>query len=417
MPTQAVAPLGHGLRRGGAPPADGDSARSRECPLARPDDPGARAVPAMPSSAAAEVATQRRSIPRFSRRRAPQVPAWRRTTAGRRLAADRRRTARFRSPSFPQSRRPAAEHPAAAGAGRVGRRARAAATAPVEGERRTAQDRPAASGRADHRGLSRRRASSPRSGRQLQFSRTADNPDGVKTYIFRGGINLVTRTAKSGTIDIEADEAVIWRGPDRHKGRTVDRAQRRDLGRRRPAADGSLSRRQRDPAPGREQVRRQGRPADRPRPAAVLDFLTDRLLAPNAEIDMFAPSLLAPVKIKSPRIEQFRRPVPLPNGTFALAEQPEIRAEPAVMTGSRFPDPGYQLSSRSIDLTRHTRPLTNPDTGQARSRTPTSRRTGRRSTSGTFDARQNFYLAGPFPIFYWPRIIDGPRRPASRRCG
>jgi hypothetical protein len=43
-------------------------------------------------------------------------------------------------------------------------------------------------------------------------------PDGVVTYICRGGINLVTKSPKFGTIDIEADEAVIWRGPDREKG-------------------------------------------------------------------------------------------------------------------------------------------------------------------------------------------------------
>ncbi len=76
------------------------------------------------------------------------------------------------------------------------------------------------------------------------------------------------------------------------------------------------------------------------------------------------PSLLAPIRIKSPRIEQFRDTVPLPNGTFALAEQPEIRAEPAEMTGSRFPDPGYDITMKSIDITRYTRPLPNPITGK-----------------------------------------------------
>ena len=99
-------------------------------------------------------------------------------------------------------------------------------------------------------------------------------------------------------------------------------------------------------------------------PQLYYDFLTDRMLAPNAEIDMFAPSLLQPITIKSPRIEQFRRPVMLPNGTFTLSEHPEIRRRSAIMTGSRFPNPGYPISSKSIDLTRYSRPLTNPDTGK-----------------------------------------------------
>ena len=54
------------------------------------------------------------------------------------------------------------------------------------------------------------------SSRSMQLPATAD---GVVTYICRGGINLVMKSTKFGTIDIEADEAVIWRGPDREKGR------------------------------------------------------------------------------------------------------------------------------------------------------------------------------------------------------
>ena len=95
------------------------------------------------------------------------------------------------------------------------------------------------------------------------------------------------------------------------------------------------------------------------------------MLAPNAEIDMFAPSLLAPVRIKSPRIEQFRRPVMLPNGTFTLCRgSRDPAAESAIMTGSRFPNPGYSISSKTIDLTRSTR---------GRSPTPIPARRSRRS--------------------------------------
>ena len=87
---------------------------------------------------------------------------------------------------------------------------------------------------------------------------SAPRPEGVETYIVRGGINIVTQAPRFGTIDIEADSAVIWRGPSPAKGEPykapagdfwVDDAQ---------AADGGLSRRQRHPSPGREQVSRAG---------------------------------------------------------------------------------------------------------------------------------------------------------------
>ena len=168
-------------------------------------------------------------------------------------------------------------------------------------------------------------------------------------------------------------------------------------------------------------------------PRLYYDFLTERLLAPNAEIDLFTPSLLAPVKIKSPRIEQFRRPIQLPNGTFALADDPEIRAEPSTMTGSRFPDPGYKFNSASIDLTRRSRPLTDPNTGKELKKPkkpkkpddpanpddaidpndpnklkdpndPNDEAATQEELVWSVDARQNIYFAGPFPVFYWPRV-------------
>src|SRR5262249_625904 len=61
----------------------------------------------------------------------------------------------------------------------------------------------------------------PVSGRQLQVRTLPTTPDGVQTIICRGGINLVAKSPRFGTIDIEADEAVIWRGPNRVKGQPV----------------------------------------------------------------------------------------------------------------------------------------------------------------------------------------------------
>jgi hypothetical protein len=275
---------------------------------------------------------------------------------------------------------------------------------PVEGESNEVKPQPAPPPVVPILGGFRTTSLFTRSGRQLQIQQLPTTPDGVNTYIIRGGINLVTRTAKSGTIDIEADEAVIWRGPDPQKGAPsigpngetwVDDS-------RRPMEvylEGNVVLRQDENKFAGKGDQRTVRA-----PRLYYDFLTDRFLAPNAEIDMFAPSLLAPVKIKSPRIEQFRRPVELPNGTFVLSEQPEIRAEPAVMTGSRFPDPGYQLSNASIDLTRHTKPLTNPNTGQE-VKNPDNPDETQEELVWRIDARQNVYWAGPFPVFYWPHIV------------
>ena len=266
-----------------------------------------------------------------------------------------------------------------------------------------------------------------RSGRRLQIVQLPATPDGVITYICRGGINIVTQSVKSGTIDIEADEAVIWRGPDPKRGEPaigpdgetfVDDA-------RRPMEvylEGNVVVRQ-------DQRKFAGKGDQRTvrAPRLYYDFLTERLLAPDAEMDLFAPSLLAPVKIKSPRIEQFRRPIQLPNGTFVLADDPEIRAEPSMMTGSRFPDPGYRFTSQSIDLTRRSRPLTDPNTGKEVKKpkkpkgpddavdpnNPNGPKKPPDADDGDataeelvwrVDARQNVYFAGPFPVFYWPRV-------------
>ena len=137
-------------------------------------------------------------------------------------------------------------------------------------------------------------------------------------------------------------------------------------------------------------------------PRIYYNFVNDRCLAPNAELDIFAPGLLAPFRVKSPRIEQFRSMVQLPNGTFALAEQPEIRADQTVMTGSRFPDPGYRITSRSIDLTRYSRPATDPNTGKVIDNP--KKGVPDEEVVWHFDARQNFYFMGPIPTWYWPRI-------------
>ena len=147
-----------------------------------------------------------------------------------------------------------------------------------------------------------------RNGQPLDFKHLSTSPDGVETYIARGGINIVTQAPRMGTIDIEADSAIIWRGPTPEKGAPY-KSPAGDLwvdDARQPMEvylEGNVVLRQ-------DENKFAGRGDQRTvrAPRLYYDFLTDRMLAPDAEIDLFAPSLLAPITIKSPRIEQFRAP-------------------------------------------------------------------------------------------------------------
>ncbi len=84
---------------------------------------------------------------------------------------------------------------------------------------------------------------------------------------------------------------------------------------------------------------------------------------------MFAPGLVAPTKLFSPRIEQFRPLVPGKDGGYMFGLE-EIRADQTMVTGSRFPVPGYRFKSRSIDVTHVVSTKTDPNTGQSVGRSP-----------------------------------------------
>ncbi len=242
-----------------------------------------------------------------------------------------------------------------------------------------------------------------RSGRPLDMQLIDKTPAGVETYLVRGGINIITQAPRFGTIDIEADSAVIWRSPSPAKGESY-KAPAGDLwadDSKQPMEvylEGNVVLRQ-------DENKYAGRGDQRTirAPRLYYDYLTDRMLAPNGQIDMFAPSLLAPMTISSPLIEQFRAPTVLPNGAITLSEHPEIRLPSAVMTGSRFPDPGYSLSAKTMDLTRYSRPLRNPNTGKEVG-DPDKPGPTPEEDIWHLDARQVFYWGGPVPFFFWPRI-------------
>ena len=241
----------------------------------------------------------------------------------------------------------------------------------------------------------------PRSGRKVDIQALPVTPDGTRTFIYRGGVNIVTRHPKFGIIDIEAESAVIWKHPDPKKGQGIvgpngelieDPNQPMEV-----YAEGDVILRQ-------DENKVAGRADQRTFRAkrAFYDFLTDRFLALDGEVDVFAPGFIAPMKIKSPRIEQFHRLITRPDGTIVPDDNPEIRADQTVMTGSRFPNPAYQINNRFVDLTRKTKALTDPNTGRLVG-DPNDPKAPMDLT-WRYDARQNVFWMGWVPVFYWPRL-------------
>jgi hypothetical protein len=242
-----------------------------------------------------------------------------------------------------------------------------------------------------------------RTGRDLDIQQIGTTPDGYQVYIVRNGVNIVTQApGKFGTIDVEADQAVIWRGPEPKEGES------------RRGPNGEFIESDRQPfevyLEGHVIVRQDQRKwaghSDQRTlraPWVYYNFLTDRFIAHDAEIDMFAPGLLAPLRIKSTKIEQYHELIKQPDGTFKPDEQPKIRADKAYTTGSRFPNPGFQIYQKSVDLTRYARPAINPISGQHL--TNPGDPNPPQDLVWQLDARQNIYYMGPFPAFYWPRVV------------
>ncbi len=228
--------------------------------------------------------------------------------------------------------------------------------------------------------------------------------EGVQVIIVRGGINIVTTTPQHGIVDLEADNAVIWRHlPDKDDKRANRRAL--DTG-------GRISEDATQPfevyLEGHVVVRRdaqkfagQGDQQTIQASRIYYDFVTDRSVNMDAEIDLFAPGFIIPFKVKAKQIDQFRPMVPLADGRTAFG-QPEIRAEQSTMTGSRFPNPAYLITNKSIDVTRRVTGFVDPKTGKEID--DPNDPAGVPDLTWNFDARQNTFWMGWLPVFYWPRI-------------
>jgi beta-lactamase regulating signal transducer with metallopeptidase domain len=155
--------------------------------------------------------------------------------------------------------------------------------------------------------------------RRLQIVQLPTTPEGVKTYRCRFGIEIVCNTGKFGTIRMEADEAVIKRGPytDESSGgpRGETWFEEADLPMEVHLKGNVILR-----------IAGKGEQQTFHAPDVDYDFVTDRLVALDAELEVDAPGLGTPIKISSPRIVQFHPEVRQADGSSVLSERREIRA-------------------------------------------------------------------------------------------
>jgi hypothetical protein len=225
-------------------------------------------------------------------------------------------------------------------------------------------------------------------------------PDKVQPILIRGGINIVATSPQHGIVDLEADSAVIWRHlDDKNTKRNIDTGGRitEDAGQPMEVyLEGHVVVRrdaQKYAGQGDQQIIQASR--------VYYDFLTDRSVNLDAEIDLFAPGFIVPFKLKAKQIDQFRPLIPLADGRFAFG-QPEIRAEQSIMTGSRFPNPSYLIANKSIDMRRKVTGFLDPKTGKEVD--DPNNPIGEPDMTWNFDARRNVFWNGWLPFFYWPRI-------------
>ena len=162
---------------------------------------------------------------------------------------------------------------------------------PTRGERQPGQEPPLV---PIMPGTQRMTRITNRTGRPLDMRQISKTADGVETWLIRNGVNIVTSAPRFGTIDIEADSAIIWRGPTPPDGEPyqtpggefwMDDA-------RRPMEvylEGNVILRQDENKYAGNGDQRTIRA-----PRLYYDFLTDRMLAPNSEIDLSLPRLWRP---------------------------------------------------------------------------------------------------------------------------
>ncbi len=222
-------------------------------------------------------------------------------------------------------------------------------------------------------------------------------PDGTQTIVIRNKVNITTQTPEQGIVDLEADNVIIWiRSKQDDPPIQIDPANNRITTKSNQPIEfyleGNVVVRQ-------DQQRIQGKSDQRTYQAerAYYDLQQERMLVVNAELSLFAPGLITPMKLKSPRIFQYHPVVTGPDGQTGLSKLSMIQAENTITTGSRFANPGYRFTSRSIDITQVIDSQARPN----ESGVPYDQN----DLTWQIDARQNFFYFGRVPVFYWPRFF------------
>ena len=150
-------------------------------------------------------------------------------------------------------------------------------------------------------------------------------PDGTQRYQIRNGVNITTQTTEQGIIDLEADNVIIWIRGDKDTPAQVDFNNQLITKSTQPIEiylEGHVVVRQ-------DQQRIQGRSDQRTYKAnrAYYDVQKDQLLVLEAQLELFAPGLITPMKLNSPRIFQFHPMVPGPDGQPMMSTLASMQAE------------------------------------------------------------------------------------------
>ena len=222
-------------------------------------------------------------------------------------------------------------------------------------------------------------------------------PDGTQTIRIRNGVNITTQNPEQGIVDLEADNIIVWiRGGDKDDAPVQIDFNNRIITKSSQQVEfyleGNVTVRQ-------DQQRVQGKADQRSYKAerAYYDLQNERMLVINAELELFAPGLITPMKIQAPRIFQFHPTVSGPDGRPQTSAFTAMQADRTVSTGSRFADPGYRFTSRTIDVTQVVDSQARPN----ESGLPYEKN----DLTWQIDARQNLFYFGRIPVFYWPRFF------------
>jgi hypothetical protein len=243
---------------------------------------------------------------------------------------------------------------------------------------------------------------SPRdSGSNFTFMRRKEGDWTI--YVVRGGVNVLSEVPGKGMVDISADSAVIWSrdnpaDPD-------DKGLQNGPGAMVKDAQAPMEIYLEGNVVFMQDKRQLAGNADQKRveaPRFYYDFRKESFLAPDADMAFFTPGLLSPTHAIGKRVQQYKPLLGYDAKGRPLFGPNKIRVDKSLLTGSRFPEPGYKFTSTVTDLTQVLETQTDPVTGipVADPRSPTAPK----ENVYHIDARQNTYFIGWFPVFFWPKV-------------